>query len=64
MQNFKSEVKKAAENCRAKSETVSSKSVYAEIDDEVTAIFDKLKVISGKHIYIVVPQGQFFSKAS
>ena len=40
-----------------KSETVSSKKViYAEIDDEVTAIFDKLKVISGKHIYIVVPQ--------
>ncbi len=38
-------------------ETVSSKKViYAEIDDEVTAIYDKLHAIGSKQIYIVVPE--------
>lgn len=38
-------------------EVISTKRVvYAEIDDEVTAIYDKFKAVSGKHIYIVVPQ--------
>ncbi|MEK7673566.1 MAG: hypothetical protein AAB373_06830 [Patescibacteria group bacterium] len=37
--------------------SVSTKKViYAEIDDEVTAIYDRFKNITGKQIYIVVPQ--------
>lgn len=42
---------------KKKTETVSSKKViYAEIDDEVTAIYDKLHATSGKNVYIVVPE--------
>ncbi len=38
-------------------EVISTKKVvYVEIDDEVTAIYDKFKAVGGKHIYIVVPQ--------
>ena len=38
-------------------EVISTKKVvYAEIDDEVTAVYDKFKSVSGRHIYIVVPQ--------
>ena len=36
--------------------TVSSKKViYVEIDDEVTSIYDRLKQLASKQIYIVVP---------
>ncbi len=39
------------------SELVSSKKViYIEIDDEVTAVYDKVKEINKKHIYIVAPK--------
>jgi len=38
-------------------EVVSKKKViYVEIDDEVTAVYDKVKAVHGKHIYIVVPK--------
>lgn len=30
--------------------------IYAEIDDEVTALYDKIKPIKGEHIYIVIPK--------
>lgn len=40
-----------------KAEVVSSKKViYVEIDDEVTVVFDKVKAVKGKHVYIVVPK--------
>ena len=40
-----------------KSESVSSKKViYIEIDDEVTAVYDKVKDINKKHVYIVAPK--------
>lgn len=32
------------------------KIVYAEIDDEVTALYDKIKAVKTKHVYIVVPR--------
>ena len=32
------------------------KVVYAEIDDEVTVVFDKVKKVGVKHVYIVVPK--------
>ncbi len=31
------------------------KVVYTEIDDEVTEIFDKIKKIPSKHVYVVIP---------
>lgn len=38
-------------------ETVSKKkTVYAEIDDEVTALYDKIKPLKTGHVYIVVPK--------
>lgn len=38
-------------------ETVSKKKVvYAEIDDEISSLFDKIRPISAKHVYIVVPK--------
>lgn len=38
-------------------EVVSGKKViYAEIDDEVTVVFDKVKAVKGNHVYIVVPK--------
>lgn len=38
-------------------EVISTKRVvYTEIDDEVTSVYDKLKSVNGKHIYIVVPK--------
>jgi hypothetical protein len=40
-----------------KSEVISSKKiVYIEIDDEVTAVYDKIKNLKIPHIYIVAPQ--------
>lgn len=39
------------------SEVVSSKKVvYLEIDDEVTVVYDKVKAIKSKHVYIVAPK--------
>ncbi|MFH1218712.1 MAG: hypothetical protein V1679_02630 [Candidatus Peregrinibacteria bacterium] len=32
------------------------KVVYAEIDDEVTEIFDKIKEVNAKHVYLVLPK--------
>lgn len=38
-------------------ETVSAKKVvYAEIDDEVTVLADKIKSVTGRQVYIVVPK--------
>ncbi|MBU1151244.1 baseplate J/gp47 family protein [Patescibacteria group bacterium] len=46
------------------SEIVSTKKVvYAEIDDEVTSVFDKLKKITASHIYIVVPKRALIFKS-
>ena len=40
-----------------KEETVSVKKVvYAEIDDEVTVLADKIKSVTGRQVYIVVPK--------
>ena len=40
-----------------KSEVISSKKViYIEIDDEVTGVYDKIKNLKIKHIYIVAPR--------
>lgn len=40
-----------------KTEAVAKKRIiYAEIDDEVTALYDKIKPIKSDHIYIVVPK--------
>ena len=40
-----------------KSEVISSKKViYIEIDDEVTSVYDKIKNLKIKHIYIVAPR--------
>ncbi len=51
-------VKKTKEETSEKvSELISRKKVvYAEIDDEVTSLFDKIKPISAKHVYIVAPK--------
>lgn len=39
------------------SEVVSGKKViYIEIDDEVTAVYDRVKAVRGKHVYIVAPK--------
>lgn len=32
------------------------KVIYVEIDDEVTVVHDKVKKLTGKHVYIVVPK--------
>lgn len=59
VKDLQNEVKQEAgsEVIRDEMEVVSTKKVvYAEIDDEVTTIYDKFKNIPGKHIYIVVPQ--------
>lgn len=46
-----------SETSEEKAEVVSGKKVvYVEIDDEVTVVFDKVKAIKSKHIYIVVPK--------
>lgn len=38
-------------------EIVSKKKViYIEIDDEIGAVYDKIKALSGRHVYVVVPQ--------
>ena len=34
----------------------SKKVVYAEIDDEVTVLSDKINSVTGRHVYIVVPK--------
>lgn len=40
-----------------KAESVAKKKVvYVEIDDEVTGVYDKIKNIGSKHVYIVVPK--------
>jgi hypothetical protein len=40
-----------------KSEIISKKKViYAEIDDEVTDIQDKVRTVKAKHVYIVIPK--------
>ena len=42
---------------RVQAQEISKKKViYAEIDDEITIIFDKVKRVSVKHVYIVVPK--------
>lgn len=59
VKDLQNEVKQEAgsEVIRDETQVVSTKKVvYAEIDDEVTTIYDKFKNIPGKHIYIVVPQ--------
>ncbi len=38
----------------------SKKVIYAEIDDEVTAVYDKLKPLKTRNIYIVVPKRAVF----
>ncbi|NIA02061.1 MAG: hypothetical protein GWP15_01630, partial [Nitrospirae bacterium] len=44
-----------------KTEVVSKKKViYAEIDDEVTDIYDKLSSVRAKHVYIVLPKRAIF----
>lgn len=49
--------KKSEEEISDKGEVISVKKVaYAEIDDEVTVIHDKIKGISAKHVYLVVPK--------
>ncbi|MDA1060628.1 MAG: hypothetical protein O3B47_02450, partial [bacterium] len=52
------EVKKdAGSEVSEKAEVVSAKKVvYIEIDDEVTAVYDRIKAIKGKHVYIVAPK--------
>ncbi|MBI4232395.1 hypothetical protein HY605_04130, partial [Candidatus Peregrinibacteria bacterium] len=41
----------------AGSELISNKKVvYIEIDDEVTAVYDKVKAVKSKHVYIVAPK--------
>ncbi|MBI5753592.1 hypothetical protein HZA40_00420, partial [Candidatus Peregrinibacteria bacterium] len=45
--------KKAADQTE---EIAPKKVIYAEIDDEVTALFDKLKQTNSKSVYIVVPK--------
>jgi len=39
------------------SETISKKKIiYIEIDDEVTAVYDKIKKVNAKHVYVVAPK--------
>lgn len=35
---------------------VRKKVIYAEIDDEVTTLYDKIRAVKTKHVYIVVPK--------
>lgn len=60
LEKLQEEVKRDAANEIAdttESEIISAKKViYIEIDDEVTAVFDKVKAIKGNHVYIVVPK--------
>ena len=40
-----------------KSQVISAKKVvYIEIDDEVTSVYDRIKSVRSKHIYIVAPK--------
>ena len=40
-----------------KSQVISAKKVvYIEIDDEVTSVYDRIKNLKIKHIYLVVPR--------
>ncbi len=52
------EIKKdAGSEVSQKAEVVSTKKVvYIEIDDEVTAVYDRIKALRGKHVYIVAPK--------
>lgn len=62
--NKKTDADKEAEkdkNAPAEEETAaesvpSKKVIYAEIDDEVTVLSDKINSVPGKHVYIVVPK--------
>ena len=60
VEKLQNEVKQDASNevgSAEEAELVSSKKViYIEIDDEVTAVYDKVKNINKKHIYIVAPK--------
>ncbi len=48
---------KKSEKKPKKTEEISKKKViYVEIDEEVTAIYDKIKKVNTKHIYIVIPK--------
>ncbi len=61
--NKKDEDKKEKKEELAETESVTEeqvvstkKVVYVEIDDEVTAVYDKIKPVRAKHVYIVVPK--------
>ncbi len=60
VEKLQNEVKQDASNevgSTEEAELVSSKKViYIEIDDEVTAVYDKVKNINKKHVYIVAPK--------
>jgi hypothetical protein len=49
-------IEKATEEVEQTEEISKKKVIYAEIDEEVTVVFDKVKSVGVKHVYIVVPK--------
>ena len=48
--------KKMTEKEATKKQIPNRKILYLEIDDEITTIFDRLKKVAAKEIYLVVPK--------